>query len=181
MGLCNSYRRLFPSFSKVAKALTKLTRKETLFIWDEACQEAFNALKRLLTTAPVLRHFDPDRKTVLECDSSDYTLGGILWQPDHDGVLHPVAYFSKNLLPAECNYCIYDKELLAIIRCLEEWRPELESTEEPIKILTDHRALEYYTKEQKLNHRQSRWLGFLAEFNFVIEYQSAAANSKADH
>ena len=79
--------------------------------------------------------------SVVEADSSDYVTGGILSQYNEDGVLHPVAYFSKRLSPAECNYEIYDKELLAIIRCFEQWRPELEGAGFPIKVLSDHKNL----------------------------------------
>jgi len=107
-------------------------------------------------------------------------LGGVLSQYDDDSVLHPVAFFSKNLLPAECNYEIYDKELLAIIRCLENWRPDLESTEIPIKIFTDHKALTYFTESKELTRRQARWSEKLSEFNFKIMYQTGPRNVKAD-
>ena len=73
-----------------------------------------------------------------------------------DGILHPVAFFSRKLTPAECNYEIYDKELLAIVNCLEQWRPELEGTELPIQILIDHKALEYFMTSKKLTRRQAR-------------------------
>ena len=84
------------------------------------------------------------------------------------------------MTPAECNYDIYDKELLAIIRCLEQWRPELESCEEPIKILTDHKNLEYFYSTKKLTRRQARWAQILSRYNFVIKYQTGKQNAKAD-
>ena len=77
-------------------------------------------------------------------------------QKDNNGLLYPVAFFSWKLLPAEYNYKIYDKELLAIVNALEHWRPELEGTELPIQILTDHKALEYFMTTKKLNRRQAR-------------------------
>ena len=67
-----------------------------------------------------------------------------------------MAYFSKKHSPEECNYEIYDKELLAIIRCLEEWRPELEGAKFPVKILLDHKNLEYFMSTKLLNRRQAR-------------------------
>ena len=73
----------------------------------------------MLFKAPVLAHFDPDKKTVLETDASQYVMGGVLSQYSDDGSLCPVAFYSKNMLPAECNYHIYDKELLIIIKCLK--------------------------------------------------------------
>ena len=72
-----------------------------------------------MTEAPVLKHFDQNHESYLETDSSDYINGGVLSQKDDDGVLHPVTFYSKNLLPAECNYEIYNKELLVIIHCFE--------------------------------------------------------------
>jgi RNase H-like domain found in reverse transcriptase len=124
--------------------MVNLTRKDQPFIWTDACQKAFELMKDRVTTAPVLKHFDRTKEAILETDSSDYVNGGVLSQYGDDGILYPVAFYSKNMAPAECNYEIYDKELLAIIRCLEHWRPELESTDIPIKIFTDHKNLEYF-------------------------------------
>jgi transposase InsO family protein len=137
-------------------------------------------MKERVTTAPVLKHFDRTKEAILETDSSDYVNGGVLSQYGDDGILYPVAFYSKNMAPAECNYEIYDKELLAIIRCLEHWRPELESTDIPIKIFTDHKNLEYFMTTKELTRRQARWAEKLAEFNFKILYQSGAKNHKAD-
>ena len=99
--------------------MMKLTRKDQLFEWTEACQTAFEELKQQVTAAPVLKHFDSTKEAILETDSSDYVNGGVLSQYDDEGILHPVTFYSKNMIPAECNYEIYDKELLAIIRCLK--------------------------------------------------------------
>jgi hypothetical protein len=92
----------------------------------------------------------------MECDASDYVTAGVLSQKDDDGVLHPVAFFSRKMAPAECNYEIYDKELLAIIRCFEEWRPDLEGTDLPVEVLTDHKSLEYFMTTKRLTRRQAR-------------------------
>ena len=84
------------------------------------------------------------------------------------------------MVSAECNYEIYDKELLAIIRCFEEWKPELESTAMPVKVLTDHKGLEYFMTTRKLTPRQAKWVEFLSEFNFKVTYQTGKKNNKAD-
>jgi hypothetical protein len=136
-------------------------------------------MKLAITSAPILRHFDPSLKCHVEVDSSDYTNGGILSQ-EHNGTLHPVAFFSRKLSPAECNYEIYDKELLAIVTAFEEWRPELVGTEQPIEVLTDHKALEYFMTTKKLTRRQARWALMLSEYNFEITYIKGKQNSKAD-
>ena len=180
LGFINFYRRFIKDFSKIAKPLVHLTRKDEPFNWTPACQAAFSELKRRVTEAPVLAHFSPSRETFVESDSSDYVSAGVLSQRGEDGLIRPVAFFSKSLLPAECNYEIYDKELLAIIKCFEQWRPELQSTELPIKVLTDHKSLEYFMTTKKLNRRQARWAEFLADFNFVITYQAGKFHTKAD-
>ena len=89
-------------------------------------------------------HFDAKKENIIETDALDYISAGIMSQYDNNGVLYPVAFFSKKHSPAEYNYEIYDKELIAIIRCFEEWRPELESTPHPIRVLLDHKNLEYF-------------------------------------
>ena len=180
IGFCNFYRRFIRNFSKIARPMITLTRKDQPFAWNETCQEAFNLLKRSIASAPILTHFDRSKEAILETDSSDYVNGGVLSQYGDDGKLHPVAFYSKNMAPAECNYEIYDKELLAIIRCLKHWRPELECTEIPIKIFTDHKNLEYFMTTKELTRRQARWAEKLAEFNFKILYQTGARNHKAD-
>ena len=91
----------------------------------------------------------------METDSSGYVTGGALSQVDDDGFLRPVAFFSKKNAPAECNYPIHDKELLAIIRCIEHWDAELRSVES-FTILTDHQNLRHFIKKQPLSERQVR-------------------------
>ena len=130
--------------------------------------------------ALILCHFDSSKQCFVKIDLSDYVNAGMLSQLDDKDVLHPVAYFSRKMAPAKCNYKIYDKKLLAIIRCFEEWRPELEHTGLPVKVLTNHKDLEYFMSTKKLTWRQVRWVEFLSEFNFVISYQSGKKNDKAD-
>ena len=180
VGFCNFYRRFIKAFSHLAKPLTRMARKEVGFEWTDPANDAFEALKKYVTEAPILRHYDRKKKAVLETDSSDWCLGGVLSQYDDDEELHPIAFYSKKMIPAECNYEIYDKELLAIIRCLEHWRPELEGTEEPVEIYTDHKGLETFMTSKKLTPRQVRWAEILADYNIKIQYQTGAKNVKAD-
>ena len=97
-----------------------LTKRSVRFEWGEECEAAFQELKHRFTSAPVLRHFDPDKEIIVETDASDYVSAGVISQYDANGILHPVAFFSKKHSPAECNYEIYDKELMAIIHCIKE-------------------------------------------------------------
>ena len=127
LGFCNFYRRFIREYGRVARPLNLLTRKDTPFQWTEGCQEAFNKLKDALTSTPVLCHYQPEKETKVETDASNGVVAGVLSQLDQDTQLwNPVAYFSKTMQPAELNYDIHDKEMLAVIRALQEWRAELE-------------------------------------------------------
>jgi len=180
IGFANFYRRFIKDFSKIITPLVNLTKKGIQFKWDTTCELSFNALKKAFTTAPVLRPFDWNKEVILETDASDYVSAGVLSQYDNNGVLHPVAFFSKKHSATECNYEIYDKELLAIICCFKEWRPELEGTPSPIKVITDHRNLEYFMTTKLLNCRQARWSEFLSRFNFKIIYRPGKQGAKPD-
>ena len=182
VGFCNFFRRFIKDFSDIAKPLTKLSKKEekSRFHWTNDCQEAFKEIKSRVASKPVLKHFDHTKTSYVEVDSSDHMHGGCFSQMDDTGILHPVAFFSQKLTPAECNYEIYDKELLAIISAFEHWRPELEGTKHPIQVLTDHKALEYFMTTKKLTRRQARWALTLANYNFEIIYRPGKQNKKAD-
>jgi hypothetical protein len=180
LGFCNFYRRFIRNYSKMVRKLVELTKKDFLFNWSSSCQAAFDAMKQAVTSAPILRHFDRRKTCYVECDASDYVTAGVLSQKDDEGILYPVAFFSKRMAPAECNYEIYDKELLAIIRCFEEWRPDLEGSELPVQVLTDHKSLEYFMTTKRLTRRQARWAEFLADYHFQITYRPGRDNQKAD-
>jgi hypothetical protein len=181
VGFCNFYRRFIKNFSRILRPVIELTKVENKknFKWNDRAQAAFQEIKDRILESPVLIHFDHSKTAYVEADSSDYVHGGCLSQMK-DGVLHPVAFFSQKLSPAECNYEIYDKELLAIVNSLEQWRPELEGIEFPIQVLTDHKALEYFMTSKKLSRRQARWALTLSKYNFQITYRPGKENGKAD-
>jgi len=112
-------------------------------------------LKEKFTKEPVLVAPDLDKKMRVEVDALDYAIGGVLSMECEDGKWRLVAFLSKSLDETERNYEIYDKEMLAIIRRLENWRHLLESTRFKFEIWTDHKNLEYFMKAQKLNRRQA--------------------------
>jgi len=134
----------------------------------------------MITTAPILRHFDHSREVIIETDASDFVSAGALSQRDGEGVLHPVAFFSKKLSPAECKYDIYDKELMAIIKALKEWRPECEMAEHTLQLITNHNNLEYFMSKKLLNRRPARWAQFLLRFDYELVYRPGKSNGKAD-
>ena len=181
LGFCNFYRRFIDKYSLISKPLHQLTRRDTPYEWSAACETAFQQLKQRLVSAPILRHYDPSLPTRVETDASDGVLGAVLTQY-HGKCWHPVAFFSKTMQAAERNYEIRDKELLAIIRALQEWRSELEglSRKDRFEILTDHQSLEYFMTARQMNQRQVRWSEFLSQFHFVIKYRPGKKNIIAD-
>ena len=127
--------------------------------------------ERRYTTAPILVHFDFDRDVIIVTNASDYVSAGVLSQHDDNGVLHPVAFFLRKYSPAECNYEIYDTELIVIVWVFEHRRAQLQSVDHPIQVLSDHKNLEYFMTSKLLNRRQARWAEFLSRFNFKITYR----------
>lgn len=180
LGFANFYRRFIRNFSKIVVPLVQLTHKDVRFDFNSACETAFATLKSAFTSAPILLHFDPSKEVIIECDASDFVSAGVLSQVGPDGLLHPVAFLSKKHSPEECNYEIYDKELLAIVRCFEDWRPELEGLDQKITVLTDHKNLQYFMTTKSLSRRQVRWNEFLSRFDFEIRPIPGVSNGKAD-
>ena len=123
LGFANFYRRFIKDYSRKAAPLTRLTSTLHPFKWSREAAEAFSTLKGLFTSAPVLSHPNPSRQFVVEADASDSGVGAVLSQrsPD-DQKLHPCAFFSRRLSPAEVNYDIGNRELLAVVLALQEWR-----------------------------------------------------------
>jgi len=116
----------------------------------------------------------------VEADALDYAMGGVLSTKCKDGKWRPVAFISKSLNTTEQNYEIHDKEMLAVIRCLEAWRHYLEGAKLEFKIWTDHKNLQYFMMSQKLNRRQARWVLYLSQFNFILKYIPGKSMGKAD-
>ncbi len=177
---CNFYRRFIKNFSKIVQLMIKLTWKDHLFEWTEICQTIFEELKQQMMTVLVLKHFDSIREAILKTDFSNYVNDEVLSQYDDEDILHSVIFYSKNMILAECNYEIYDKELLIIICCLKHWRSELKCTDILIKIFIDHLNLKYFMIIKELTQRQTRWTEKLSEYNFKIIYQSGKQNLKVD-
>jgi len=135
----------------------------------------------VVTTALVLvspQGLEPFR---IEADSSDFASGAVLSQQlPGEEKWHPVAFYSKSLSPVERNYEIHDKEMLAIICALEEWKHFLEGARHPVEIWTDHKNLEYFMTAKKLNCRQARWSLYLARFDFRLIHCPGRSMRKPD-
>ncbi|KAK3565138.1 hypothetical protein QTP86_000246 [Hemibagrus guttatus] len=182
LGFANFYRRFIRNYSSVAGPLTSLLRgKPKRLAWTDQARAAFQQLKDCFTTAPILRHPDPDLPFVVEVDASSSGLGAVLSQRHgQPGKLHPCVFYSRKLTTAEANYDVGNRELLAIKAALEEWRHWLEGACHPFQLLTDHCNLEYLRGAKSLNPRQARWALFFTRFRFMVTYRPGSKNGKAD-
>ena len=116
----NFYHCFIVNFSKITKSLTHLTWKDTLFSWTSECQHVFKELKQIFIIASVLQNFNSEKPVILKTDVSDYVTANILSQSDEKGNLHSVTFFSSKMFSEECNYKIYDKELLTIVKTFKK-------------------------------------------------------------
>jgi len=180
LGLANYYRRFIKDFAQVARPMNILTRKDVKWQWGEEQQKAFDELKRIFTTKPVLVAPDLDKEFRVEADASNYAIEGVLSMKCSDKLWRPVTFISKSLSNTERNYEIHDKEMLVVVRCLEAWRHFLEGMTMKFEIWMDHKNLEYFMKAQKLNRRQARWALYLSRFDFMLKHILGSKMGKAD-
>ena len=150
LGLANYYRRFIKNFARIVAPLHVLVRKEQKWKWEKEQEKVFEELKAGFTTESVLAILDIDREMRVEADASDYATGGVLLTKCKDGKWRPVAFISKSLNTTERNYEIHDKEMLAVIRCVEAWRHYLEGAKLEFEIWTDHKNLQYFMTSQKI-------------------------------
>ena len=138
-------------------------------------------LKERFTSAPILVFPDPGRQFIVDVDASDTGVGAVLSQRSvKDQKVQPCAFFSRKLSPAERNYDIGNRELLAVKLALEEWRHWLEGAELPFVVWTDHKNLEYIRSAKRLTSRQARWALFFNRFDFSLSYRPGSKNLKPD-
>src|SRR5258708_3679107 len=180
LGFGNFYRRFIRSYSNVARPMNELLQKDKKFKWTTETQTAFDELKKRFTEEPVLIFPDTSKPFQIECDASKYASGAVLTQLDVNGDRHPCAFISKTFSPTERNYEIYDRELLSVIRALNEWRHYLQGSPHETTIFTDHKNLTYFRKAQKLNRRQARWSLLLSEYNIKLVHLSGSKMLLAD-
>jgi hypothetical protein len=164
LGFTGFYRYFIKDYLKIACPLIDLTKKNLWFEWMEKQQAAFERLKTLMCAKPVLKQPDYAKTFTLSTDASGYGVGAVLAQEGQldpktgKHRIHPVAYYSLTFTPTEQNYDVYERELLAVVKALKNWRPHLAATEQPITILMDHMNLLYWKNPKNVNWRVARWL-----------------------
>nr|GEX43584.1 reverse transcriptase domain-containing protein [Tanacetum cinerariifolium] len=177
-GHAGFYRRFIQDFSKFAKPMTHLLKKEIPFVFSKECIDAFNTLKKKLTEAPILVVPDMNLPFELMCDASDYAIGAVLGQYKLKH-FQPIHYASKTMTEAQIHYTTTDKEMLAVVYAFEKFRPYLLLSKSIV--YTDHSALKYLLNKQDAKPRLLRWVLLLQEFDITILDKKGSKNLAADH
>ncbi|CAN6718963.1 unnamed protein product [Malus baccata var. baccata] len=172
------YRRFIKDFSKIAQPLCRLLQKEVSFEFNEACEQAFNHLKDLLTSAPIITPPDWSIPFELMCDASDYAIEAVLGQRKNK-LPHVIYYASRTLNDAQLNYSTTEKELLAVVFALDKFRSYLIGTK--VIVFTDHATLKYLFTKKEAKPRLIRWMLLLQEFDIEIKDKKGSDNVVADH
>ena len=182
LGLAGFYRRFVRGFSEIARPLTDLMciADKKWWSWSSEAQQAFDALKQALTTAPLLAHPDPQSQWIVQTDASGHAIGGVLSQKQDDGSVKPVAFWSHKLNSAQRHYSATERELMALVEATKHWRAYLHGSPHPIVLKSDHKPLVYLNGKAELGMRLSRWVEELCDLTFEIGYVKGKDNAAAD-
>ncbi|KAK1665813.1 hypothetical protein QYE76_053972 [Lolium multiflorum] len=178
LGHAGFYRRFIKDFSKISKPLTNLLQKDVPFVFDDDCKEAFETLKKALTTAPIVEPPDWNLPFEIMCDASDFLVGAVLGQRV-DKKLNVIHYASKTLDAAQRNYATTEKELLAVVFACDKFRSYI--VDSKVTIHTDHAAIRYLMTKKDAKPRLIRWVLLLQEFDLHIVDRKGADNPVADN
>ncbi|GKB22812.1 putative nucleotidyltransferase, ribonuclease H [Tanacetum coccineum] len=173
LGLAGYYRRFIEGFSKIAKPMTKMTQENMKFDWSEKAEAAFQLLKQILCSAPILSLPEGSENFMVYCDASRKGLGAVLMQREK-----VIAYALRQLKTHEKNYTTHDLELGVVVFALKMWRHYLYDTK--CVVFTDHNSLQHILDQKKLNMRQRRWLELLSDYDCKIRHHPKKANVVAD-
>ena len=170
---------------KLSKSKNLSKSKKTVRFLDfltSGAKLAFTKLRQVFLKAPILHHFDPECHIRIETDASGYAIGGVLSQltSDDSGRWHPVAFFSRKMIPAETRYETHDGEFLAIVEAFKTWRHYLEGSRHEVLVLTNHNNLCRFMDTKSLSSKQVRWAQELSCYHFRIDYRQGKANGAAD-
>ncbi|XP_075527109.1 uncharacterized protein LOC142559392 [Dermacentor variabilis] len=177
LGMANFYRSFIPSCAKLQTPLTKLLGKSVEWRWEPEQEQAFRGLSRAIAETARLRLPDLTKKFVVQTDASDLGLGAVLLQ-EFDGVLHPLAFASRALLPAEKNYSVTEKECLAIVFALRKFDVYLDGTK--FVVQTDHSALSWLMRLREHAGRLARWALLIQHYDISVQYRKGSTNVVAD-
>jgi len=177
--LMNYYRKFVLNYAKIAEPLMQLMHKDKRWHWDKEQKNAFHTLKKSLNRMAHLRILNSTCEKVLKTNASDFAVGACLYQIE-DEQQRFIVYQSRKLSELKKRYEVHDKELLAIVKALQDWRPYLAGTEKPIQIYTDHKNLRNFATTKQLNWQQVCWAEQLTNYEFQIHYKKGNKNGEAD-
>ena len=177
VGLCSYYRRYAAGFANISKSLHQLTEKGRRFVWTAECDSAFEQLKQMLTSAPILACPSGDGQFILDTDASDHGIGCVFSQ-EQDGAERVIAYYSRALNKPERNYCVTRKELLAVIASIAQFHHYLYGRRFIVR--SDHASLQWLMKFKQPEGQTARWLQKLQEYDFEIVHRPGRMHGNAD-
>lgn len=169
LGLAGWYRRFIGNFSSIVFDITEVLSSKRKFIWTPEAQSAFENIKTLLTTAPILANPDFSKKFYVHCDASDVGIGAVLVQHDDEGGERPIAYMSRKLNTAQRNYSVTERECLAAIEAIKKFRCYIEMQE--FEVVTDHSSLVWLMRQPNLSGRLARWVLKLQGLKFNVSHR----------
>ena len=178
LGHAGFYRRFIKYFSAIARPLCNLLAKDVPFAWSQACEAAFDKLKTMLVSPPIMRSPNWNLPFEIMCDVSDYAIGSFLGQRE-DKKAFVIYYASKTLDSAQANYTTTEKEFLAVVFALEKFRSYIVGS--LVTIFTNHAALKYLLSKQDTKPQLTRWILLCQEFNLNIKDKKGVENVVADH
>ena len=170
LGFTNFYYQFIFNYSNIVITLTYLTQKNISWKFDSFYHDAFNSLKKIFTSTPILTHWILNAQLIVETDALDDALTVILFIVNEENEVHPVIFHSFTFTVAELNYNTYNKELLAIFEAFKIQQHYLESPAYPIDIITDYKNLKYFFTTKVLTQRQVQWSKYLSQFNLIIRF-----------
>ena len=180
LGMAGYYRRFCCNFSLVTAPLTNLLKKNVKYEWTPTCQAAFQKVKAMLSSYPILMAPDFHKPFLLMVDVSDNGAGVVLMQQDEKGIEHPVSYFSRKYDVHQKKYSTIEKEALALLLALQHFDVYLNTVQFPITVYTDHNPLVFVNKMKNNNQRLLRWCLCFQEYDLSIQHIRGRENVIAD-
>ena len=180
LGMVGFYCKFCKNFAVVAEPLTRLLQKRHKFTWEHGLQRAFEKVKMLLTTTPVLAMPDLKKPFIIHVGASDVGVGAVLMQEDVHKLEHLICYFSKKFNGAQKNYCTSEKEALGLISALQQFGFYISPAQFPIDVFTDHTPLVFLNCTRNRNQRLLRWSLILQEYTLNIHHIPGKHNVVAD-
>lgn len=177
IGLGSYYRRFVKDFAHIVKPLVHLTKKGVPFEWTTECELAFDKLKAALVSPEVMGYPHNDCSFILDTDACDVSIGAVLSQLQ-EGRERVIAYASRSLSKSERNYCVTDKELLAVVNYVQYYKHYLLGRK--FLVRTDHQALRWLFSLKEPKNRVARWIEILSAFEFSVEYRPGTKHGNAD-